>query len=195
MKSTGYKEMLRDRMPRTLNLALKWCKAKEKWLSYVYDNHIKQVPKNMRGNVVKQCLGLKPKWSTSDMHAYLPLRGISHKKIDEFIEKTQASVLRNLLSMDFKDTILWDNLTEEEANEWERINSWVVWFKTQYAYIENTYKISQEAGKDEQTIKVEIIRRYLSQLMPSDTDDETTKEAKFEYVDRLTNYLVDSFKE
>ena len=185
--------MLRDRMPRTLSLALKWCKAKERWLSYVYCHHIKKYPKNMRSNIVKQCLGLKPKWSTSDMHAYLPLKGISHEKIDEFIETTSPTTLARLLSMDFNDTILWKELTEEETAYWNRVSSWVRWFRTTYAYIENAYKISKDVGKNIDDIKVMIIQKFLYQLMPTDADDENTKQAKYNYVDSLVNYLIESF--
>ena len=39
-KNTGYREMLRDRCPKLVNYALKWCKAKEKWLDHVYNNWI-----------------------------------------------------------------------------------------------------------------------------------------------------------
>ena len=37
---TGYKQMLRDRCPKVVDLALKWCKAKEAWLNHVYNNWI-----------------------------------------------------------------------------------------------------------------------------------------------------------
>lgn len=39
-KNTGYREMLRDRCPKLVSYALKWCKAKEKWLDHVYNNWI-----------------------------------------------------------------------------------------------------------------------------------------------------------
>ena len=147
----------------------------------------------MRSNIVKQCLGLKPKWSTSDMHAYLPLKGISHEKIDEFIETTSPTTLARLLSMDFNDTILWKELTEEETAYWNRVSSWVRWFRTTYAYIENAYKISKDVGKNIDDIKVMIIQKFLYQLMPTDADDENTKQAKYNYVDSLVNYLIESF--
>ena len=38
--STGYREMLRDRCPKVVSLALKYCKAKETWLDHVYKNFI-----------------------------------------------------------------------------------------------------------------------------------------------------------
>lgn len=40
MKNTGYREMLRDRCPKIVGYALKWCKAKESWLDHVYKNFI-----------------------------------------------------------------------------------------------------------------------------------------------------------
>jgi len=37
---TGFKQMLRDRLPKVVNFALKWCKVKETWLDHVYKNFI-----------------------------------------------------------------------------------------------------------------------------------------------------------
>lgn len=40
MKKTGYREMLRDRCPKVVSHALKWCGVKEAWLDHVYENFI-----------------------------------------------------------------------------------------------------------------------------------------------------------
>ena len=40
LNNTGYRQMLRDRTPKLVNFALKWCKAKETWLDHVYKNFI-----------------------------------------------------------------------------------------------------------------------------------------------------------
>ena len=40
INNTGYRQMLRDRLPRYVSDALKWCKAKEAWLDHVYKNFI-----------------------------------------------------------------------------------------------------------------------------------------------------------
>lgn len=41
MKSnTGYRTMLRDRIPKVVDFALKWCKVKEAWLDHAYKNWI-----------------------------------------------------------------------------------------------------------------------------------------------------------
>ena len=51
--------MLRDRLPKMVNLALKWCKCKEKWLDHVYKNWIWMYSsKDMRNSVTRDILGL-----------------------------------------------------------------------------------------------------------------------------------------
>lgn len=39
-KQNGYKAMIRDRVPKTVDLALKWLKIKTKWVDHVYYNFI-----------------------------------------------------------------------------------------------------------------------------------------------------------
>lgn len=72
MKKQGYKEMLRDRCPEVVNFALKWCKAKERWINHVYDcfvrivgdevlenGTIKSTKKDNKKQVTRVLLGLK----------------------------------------------------------------------------------------------------------------------------------------
>ena len=40
LNKTGYRQMLRDRVPKFVSFALKYCKAKEAWLDHVYKNFI-----------------------------------------------------------------------------------------------------------------------------------------------------------
>ena len=59
---TGYKQMLRDRVPKVVNFALRWCKAKEAWLNHVYSNWIWIYKSNEeRLKVTKTLLGLDKK--------------------------------------------------------------------------------------------------------------------------------------
>ena len=59
MKKPGYREMLRDRCPKVVNYALKWCKAKEKWIDHVYFNFIKiYAEKDQRNNATRIALGI-----------------------------------------------------------------------------------------------------------------------------------------
>lgn len=50
--------MLRDRCPKIVDLALKWCKAKEAWINHVYDNWIWMYSSNrIRLEVTRSLLG------------------------------------------------------------------------------------------------------------------------------------------
>lgn len=181
-------------MPRMLDLALKWRKGKERWLNHVYDTQIKVIPKEQRNMRVKQCLGLKKRYDTNDMYAYLPCYGISRKKISNFIYEAKPDDLKKLLTMDFHDTIKWESLSDEEVNYWRITESWVRWFKSEYQFLENSYKISRDCGKKEIDIRVELINRFLSALLPKEDDEEDIKEAKYNYLDKFMDFLVDSFE-
>lgn len=157
MKTSGYKGMLRDRVPKVVNYALKWQKAKERWIDHAYTNFIKIYVDNKERN-----------------HSTRIILGI-------------AKFYRNF---EFDKSIDWDNLTDEDTLYWKRISSWVKWFTKNYAYIENMYEISRQNGKDEMSIKIEIINGYLSALLPSEDMDEETKQAKYKYVDDLVDFLI-----
>ena len=161
MRNSGYKGMLRDRCPEVVNYALKWQKAKERWINHAYVNFIKfYVDNKERYHTTRIILGL-------------------------------AKFYRNF---DFNKSIDWENLTEEETKYWKRVSSWVRWFMKNYAYIENLYSISRQAGKDEMEIKIQIINSYLSTLLPTKEDSKEEKRAKYEYVDKLVNFLIDCFE-
>lgn len=62
MSRTGFKEMLRDRIPVYADIALKWCKTKERWINIVYRDTISVfADKNDRYDITKTVLGLKSK--------------------------------------------------------------------------------------------------------------------------------------
>ena len=173
MKKPGYREMLRDRCPKVVNYALKWQKAKEKWIDHVYNYFVKIVgeERDTNNKVIRTANANK------NVIARI-LLGIVKGKTKNF---------------DFDKTIDWDNLEDEEKERWSRISSWVRWFRTNYAYIENTYDISKKTGKDELEIKVKIINSYLGWLMPKNTDSEEMKQAKYDYVDKFVDYLIGCF--
>ena len=157
MKKPRYREMLRDRCPKVVNYALKWHKAKDKWIDHVYKNFIGiYVDKDQRNNATRVCLGISGKY----------------------------------YDFDFYKTICWDNLTPKEKTYWMRIYGWVKWFQKQYAPIENAYNISKQQGKDDFDIQIEIIRTYLSWLLPSENCTKEDKEAKYKYVDDLAEFLM-----
>lgn len=161
-KTTGYKGMLRDRCPKVVNYALKWQKAKERWINHAYQNFIKLYCDD-----------------NEKYHATRIVLGIA-KYYREF---------------EFDKSIDWDNLTPEETVYWKRVSSWVSWFRTKYAYMENMYSISLANGKNEFDIKVELINGYLSKLLPTPNSSEEEKQARYKYVDKLVEYLIKCFRE
>lgn len=91
---------------------------------------------------------------------------------------------------DFEKTICWENLTPKQKTYWMRVLGWVKWFQKKYAFIENTYNISKQQGKDDFDIQIEFIKNYLSWLLPSENCTVEEKEAKYEYVDKLAEFLM-----
>ena len=60
--------------------------------------------------------------------------------------------------------------------------------------MENAYKISRQVGKNEFDIKIELINNYLSDLMPDKDANEEEKQAKYNYVDKLVDFLIKCFE-
>ena len=156
--NTGYRQMLRDRCPKVVSYALKWCKYKEKWLDYVYKNFIWiYSSKKERLNATKTILGEKGKFN-------------------------------------FHNTIDWTELTLEESYTWKWVESWINFFTSKYAYIENAYLISSARGKDIRECKYEIMKNFLKDLCPYTSDSDEIKASKNKYVNDLTDFLIDCFE-
>ncbi len=160
-------------MPLMLDLALRWCKAKERWIDYVYDNIIKKYPKEKRLIVVKQVLGIKQRWKRQEIFdhiKYSELKPITREQVDE-IPKSE-------LYMSFKDTFDWSKLQIEDHDMyeyWKEVADWVDWFSTSHIPIESLYQeCCRWRMSKEETIGV-IMSRYS--------------------IDRkLTEFLIKSFK-
>ena len=170
----GYRQMLCDRMPQTLDIALRWCKAKNKWVDHVYDNIIQKHPQCERSKAVKQVLGLLDYYDSYEIIMYFRTIG----------KKQCKDIPKDDLKLSFNETINWQALASkdiDELNNWQAIVSWVTWFKYWYQYIENTAKISMTKGKVYSEIRKEIEDTYLSKV------DAPIKE-------KLSAFLVDNIK-
>lgn len=159
--------MLRDRTPKLVNFALKWCKVKEAWLDHVYKNWIWiYVDNKERLEATRRVLGYKyPK----DM-----------KNKRRFFK--------------FEDTIAWDSLTTEETESWKRVAKWVSWFCNTVPNIKEEYEISKNKGTDIVDIKRGIMLNYLYVYLPTKEDKQEVREKKSTYVNSLTDYLLDCFE-
>lgn len=127
----GYKAMIRDRCPYVINIALKWCTEfgrlsnKENEETYKYAVKTRWIDRVYQENVAI--------YSTKD---------------DKNSSLRKALGIRNgKQNFNFADSINLENINSRwesgEKKFWIWVNSWVVWFETNYAYIENTYKISR----------------------------------------------------
>lgn len=154
----GYKAMLRDRMPLMLDLALKWCKAKERWINYVYDNVVKKYPQNKRSVVVKQILGIKQRWKRQEIYdqlRYVEFKPVTKEQVDR-IPKSE-------LYMKFSDTIDWSTLSKEDPNMyeyWQNVSGWVDWFSTTHMQAESTYNLSKQWAMSIDDIKPILMSKY-----------------------------------
>lgn len=158
--NTGYREMLRDRCPKVVSFALKYCKAKEAWLNHVYKSWIWVFSsKKLRLAMTKELIGTK------------------HKPFC------------------FEDTIDWENLDQKETAYWKRINNWVSWFQSNYAYMHNAYSISKSKGYKIEDIKYELMLNYMSNMCPNSKDDAETKKRKSKAVNDLADYLISCFEQ
>ena len=169
---TGYKAMIRDRMPLMLDLALRWCKAKERWINYVYDNVVSRYPKEKRSIVVKQILGIKQRWKRQEI--YDQIRYVELKQIT--MEQVQ-NIPKSELYMKFADTINWTKLSEEDPDMysyWEGVSDWVNWFSTMHSLAKETYEYSKKWGL-------------------SDSDIIPILMSKYGIDKKFTNYLIKSF--
>lgn len=165
--------MLRDRVPKVVDYALKWQKAKERWINHTYRQFIGIYTSNEeRKKATRIVLCLR--------YTKVGQGRNKHIKEEQFFE--------------FDKSIDWDNLTEEEYVYWKRVSSWVEWFRTKYAYIEAAYKTSRSIGKNDKDIRVEIICDYLSALLPAQDVTDEEKEAMYQYVDNLVEFLIKCFE-
>ena len=154
----GYKQMLRDRMPEILDVALTYCKAKNRWIDYVYKNSIKKYPQNKRSVAVKVLLGLKQQYKRKEIYdkiKYAELKPITKEQVD--------SIPKSELYIKFKQTIDFGKLAVEDKymyKYWSDVCDWVDWFSKSYFSIKDTYQNAKKWHMSDHEIKVMLMNKY-----------------------------------
>ena len=173
MKSTsGYKGMLRNRLPTLVNYALKWQKAKERWIDHVYKNFIsiytdKEERKQVTYLICKEEDFVKTiDWDNLIAKQYDP------KNID-----------RN------NDSLYW-----KRESTWDTIFVLTNWFVNNYESIKDTYESSRSAEIYEFNIKVTLINSHLRLFLPSNDEKEEKKQEMYKFVDDLVDFLINCFE-
>ena len=96
MVNTGYKAMLRDRVPLVVNLALLWNNSKTAWVDHVYKNFISIYSSKLeRDNATRIVLGIKKGNKGFDFHNGKSVEIPPHNRI-KFTpnEKLREEILR-----------------------------------------------------------------------------------------------------
>lgn len=116
--------MLRDRLPKTIDYALKWCKAKEYWLEHVYRNFIWIYSNNEeRYKAAKLVLGIKKKKCNFDFHNTINWDDLTPaQKLYWVSVETWVTWFRENMLYVENTYNLSSNLTEREIIETIKIN-------------------------------------------------------------------------
>lgn len=146
--NTGYRGMLRDRLLPSWNLALLWCKVKERWIEKVYKDIISKTPMSLRSDMCKFVTGHKNKdgiicsfWTTIDPDGWLygenreeynMWRNVS-KWIDWF-SKHQMFIYDSLQSIEEKQHV-FDNILENMCKLYPHINKNLLAFMVKNKHI------------------------------------------------------------
>lgn len=102
---SGFKSMLSDRVVAAWEMGLLWCKAKTRWIDYVYDLHLRKVNRKERSRVCKYISGR-------------PIQGVSC----------------SFWTTVDPDGLLQAN-DPEEYEYWNIVYTWVKWFQRNLLFI------------------------------------------------------------
>lgn len=162
----GYKNALRDRMPEYMDIALRWCKAKNRYIDYIYERYIKKENPKRKLDTIKIMYGLKPAMSIGDLYMMFKETGKYRPLTINDIKHAPSDLFRITFAETFKgDSEI--NQDEDLRNYWNAVNSWVVWFKQNWIYIKSLYRNLNLLGESEENIKEDIRNKFLSRV--SDT--------------------------
>lgn len=140
---TGYKKMIRDRIPKTWDMALRYLKCKTKFIDYVYVIHVKKFNDNVM-NTKKE----------------------NNKSKEEIIKKVLNPTLYR-----FDETIKLEKLLNYSSGQinhlkdeyffWNKVNTWVKWFCKNVIYIQNFIEIEKDIeNKTKDTIVKDVSLKF-----------------------------------
>ena len=117
----GYRKMISDNIPKTWDIALRWCKCRQKYIERVYRNYVA-----IYKNDVMHTLAQKKKLIENGIH--------------------RATNPKNA----FSDSLELDKLRNEKDLQlltyWEGVVDWVVWFSSNTLYIKNDADFYSKKG-------------------------------------------------
>lgn len=109
-KKSSYREMLRNRVPMSADMALKWCKAKDKWIEHTYKAFIHVfADKSERYKVTCILLGIKGRGRKFVFDRTIDWEGLNKEEYNLWkrVSSWQAWLSKNLIDIedDYKHAI------------------------------------------------------------------------------------------
>ena len=133
---SGYRKLISDRIPATWDMALRWCKCRQRYIERIYN------------------IGIRP-LNTDVMHT---------RKQKDDLKLEYVNRTFNTKKTKFVDTLELDRLfkdkTLEDYYSWKAIADWVDWFVKNIPYINNSISIDRNVGVPDEEIKQSLINKY-----------------------------------
>lgn len=151
--STSFKEMLRNRCPAVVDFALKWCKAKQRWIEHVYENSIRiyktKADKNEACRIV---LGISKKHRGFNFHYSITWDNLTKEEVEYWnsIEKWVKWFQSNM-------TGICQDI--EIHNEAEELNNIII---EKYLY---SLKPANNASLEEKENRMDYIYKFIDYLI------------------------------
>lgn len=113
-KNLGYKAMIRDRLPKTIDLALRWTQSKSKWVDHVYSHFIGIFKsKEDRNTTTRIILGISSRGRKFDFNKTIDWESLTVEEKDEWV-RVEGWVTWFQKNMVYIDSILnWPGNSEE----------------------------------------------------------------------------------
>lgn len=136
----GFRKMISDNIPKTWDIALRWCKCRQYWIDTAYNIYVGRFNNDYR----------KP-------------NEIKRLKAEAVKQLTHQQKI-NGKHMKFEDTVNLGNLLIEDDGlyeYWKVISGWIKFFEKNYAYIKSSATIQMECkGSSVDEVAYYINRKY-----------------------------------
>lgn len=132
----GYRKMISCNIPKAWDIALRWCKCRQRWIERVYS------------------IGVAP-YNSDVMHS---------KKQKEELKESYVKRICNPNKTSFRDTLELDRLLNPKDivayNAWMNIVEWVEWFRKILPFIRNDAKFYYDRGERGDKLALLIAENY-----------------------------------
>lgn len=132
----GYRGMLRDRLLPSWNLALLWCKVKNRWVEKAYAENIARAGVSLRSELCKFVTG----------------------------HKNKHGITATFMSTVDPDGFLYGE-NHNEYEMWRSVDKWIRWFSVNQMFIYDMIQDYYQQGKDDEYIIKNLNYPYVNEKL------------------------------